>query len=110
MPRAVQTASHDSGWFRMDDDGCFFSLYASNGARAGERRRIDLPPAGNANFDSVQQIIHHLAPHGMAGFVLANGSMSSNQSGEGDIRKALIEADLEDCMVAASTASNLIHK
>jgi type I restriction enzyme M protein len=59
-----------------------------------------LPPAGNANFDSVQQIIHHLAPHGMAGFVLANGSMSSNQSGEGDIRRALIEADLVNCMVA----------
>jgi type I restriction enzyme M protein len=48
----------------------------------------------------VQQFIHHLAPHGMAGFVLANGSMSSNQSGEGDIRRALIEADLVDCMVA----------
>jgi len=44
--------------------------------------------------------IHHLAPSGMAGFVLANGSMSSNQSGEGDIRRAIIEADLVDCMVA----------
>jgi len=48
----------------------------------------------------VQHFIHHLAPHGMAGFVLANGSMSSNQSGEGDIRQKLIEADLVDCMVA----------
>jgi type I restriction enzyme M protein len=48
----------------------------------------------------VQHFIHHLAPHGMAGFVLANGSMSSNQSGEGDIRRAIIEADLVDCMVA----------
>jgi len=48
----------------------------------------------------VQHFIHHLAPQGMAGFVLANGSMSSNQSGEGDIRRALIEADLVDCMVA----------
>ena len=48
----------------------------------------------------VQHFSHHLAPHGMAGFVLANGSMSSNQSGEGDIRRALIEADLVDCMVA----------
>src|SRR5438094_10143103 len=45
-------------------------------------------------------MIHHLAPGGIAGFVLANGSMSSNQSGEGDIRKAMIEADLVDCMVA----------
>jgi type I restriction enzyme M protein len=100
MPCAVQTASHDSGWFRRDDDGWFFSLYVSNGARAGERRRIDLPPAGNANFDSVQHFIHHLAPQGIASFFLANGSMSSNQSSEGDIRRALIEADLANCMVA----------
>src|SRR5262249_3087124 len=56
--------------------------------------------AGNANFAWVQQIISHLAPTGLAGFVLANGSMSSNQSGEGEIRKNLIEADLVDCMVA----------
>jgi type I restriction enzyme M protein len=48
----------------------------------------------------VQHIVHHLAPAGVAGFVLANGSMSSNQSGEGGIRKSLIEADLVDCMVA----------
>jgi type I restriction enzyme M protein len=72
----------------------------------GERLRIDarwkygVPPAGNANFAWVQHIVHHLAPAGVAGFVLANGSMSSNQSGEGEIRKALIEADLVDCMVA----------
>ncbi|HQR53303.1 MAG TPA: class I SAM-dependent DNA methyltransferase [Burkholderiales bacterium] len=58
------------------------------------------PPAGNANFAWVQHFLHHLAPVGIAGFVLANGSMSSNQSGEGEIRKALIEADLVDCMVA----------
>ena len=59
-----------------------------------------VPPAGNANFAWVQHFIHHLAPTGIAGFVLANGSMSSNQSGEGEIRKAIIEADLVDCMVA----------
>jgi len=58
------------------------------------------PPAGNANFAWVQHFIHHLAPTGIAGFVLANGSMSTNQSGEGEIRKAIIEADLVDCMVA----------
>ncbi len=58
------------------------------------------PPAGNANFAWVQHFIHHLAPTGLAGFVLANGSMSSNTSGEGEIRKAIIEADLVDCMVA----------
>jgi len=59
-----------------------------------------VPPAGNANFAWVQHFIHHLAPTGLAGFVLANGSMSSNQSGEGEIRKAIIEADLVACMVA----------
>ena len=58
------------------------------------------PPAGNANYAWVQHFIHHLAPTGLAGFVLANGSMSSNQSGEGDIRKDIIEKDLVDCMVA----------
>ena len=48
----------------------------------------------------MQHFIHHRAPAGMAGFVLANGSMSSNQSGEGEIRRAIIQADLVDCMVA----------
>jgi type I restriction enzyme M protein len=76
---------NDSDWHRADDD---------------VRWRYGVPPKGNANFAWVQHFIHHLAPHGMAGFVLANGSMSSNQSGEGDIRRALIEADLVDCMVA----------
>ena len=76
---------NDSDWFRKDDD---------------VRWQFGIPPKGNANFAWVQHFIHHLAPHGMAGFVLANGSMSSNQSGEGEIRKALIEADLVDCMVA----------
>jgi len=61
-----------------------------------ERRQI----VRNANFAWVQHIIHHLAPTGYAGFVLANGSMPSNQSGEGEIRKNIIEADLLDCMVA----------
>lgn len=59
-----------------------------------------IPPASNANFAWVQHFIYHLAPTGLAGFVLANGSMSSNQSGEGEIRKNIIEADLVDCMVA----------
>jgi len=52
------------------------------------------PPAGNANYARAQCFIHHLAPHGMAGFVLTNGSMSPGQSGEGDIRRTFIEADL----------------
>jgi type I restriction enzyme M protein len=59
-----------------------------------------VPPAGNANYAWVQHFLHHLAPTGLAGFVLANGSMSSNQSGEGEIRKNIVEADLVDCMVA----------
>ncbi|MCO6438133.1 MAG: SAM-dependent DNA methyltransferase [Phycisphaerae bacterium] len=72
----------------------------------GDRLREDVrwkygtPPTGNANFGWVQHFIHHLSPTGLAGFVLANGSMSSNQSGEGDIRKTIVEADLVDCMVA----------
>jgi type I restriction enzyme M protein len=64
------------------------------------RWKYGVPPTGNANFAWVQHFIHHLAPTGVAGFVLANGSMSSNQSGEGEIRKNLIENDLVDCMVA----------
>ena len=72
----------------------------------GDRLREDVrwkfgaPPVGNANYAWLQHIFHHLAPNGTAGVVLANGSMSSNQSGEGDIRKAMIEGDAVDCMVA----------
>ena len=58
------------------------------------------PPAGNANYAWLQHILHHLSPRGQAGVVLANGSMSSNQSGEGDIRRAMVEADVVDVMVA----------
>ena len=68
--------------------------------RDDKRWVYGMPPAGNANFAWVQHFVHHLAPHGIAGFVLANGSMSSNQSGEGEIRKNMIEADLIDCMIA----------
>jgi type I restriction enzyme M protein len=78
---------NDSDWFRKDDD---------------VRWQYGVPPKGNANFAWVQHFIYHLAAQGMAGFVLANGSMSSNQSGEGEIRKALIEADLVDCMFSLS--------
>ena len=76
---------NDSGWFRKDSD---------------PRWKFGLPPQGNANFAWVQHFVHHLSPGGMAGFVLANGSMSSNQSGEGEIRKAIVDGDLVDCMVA----------
>ncbi len=64
------------------------------------RWKYGLPPAGNANFAWVQNFIHHLSHGGIAGFVLANGSMSSNTSGEGDIRKRIIQDDLVDCMIA----------
>jgi type I restriction enzyme M protein len=68
--------------------------------REDVRWQYGVPPKGNANFAWVQHFIHHLAPQGLAGFVLANGSMSSNTSGEGEIRRQIIEADLVDCMVA----------
>ncbi|MFP4106716.1 MAG: N-6 DNA methylase, partial [Phycisphaerae bacterium] len=68
--------------------------------REDKRWQFGTPPTGNANYAWISHIIHHLAPTGVAGFVMANGSMSSNQSGEGDIRRAIIEADLVDCMVA----------
>ncbi|MHB1164366.1 MAG: type I restriction-modification system subunit M [Candidatus Nanopelagicales bacterium] len=58
------------------------------------------PPEGNANFAWVQHFIYHLSPKGTAGFVLANGSLSSKSGGEGDIRRRLVEADLVDCIVA----------
>jgi type I restriction enzyme M protein len=65
-----------------------------------KRWKYGIPPGSNANFAWVQHFLHHLAPTGIAGFVLANGSMSSNQSGEGEIRRNIIEADLVDCMIA----------
>ena len=76
------------------------SDWGGNRLREDKRWKFGIPPTGNANFAWVQHMIHHLAPTGIAGFVLANGSMSSNQSGEGEIRKNIIEADLVDCMIA----------
>ena len=65
-----------------------------------QRWRYGAPPRGNANFAWIQHMVHHLSPRGVAGIVLANGSMSSNQSNEGEIRQNLIENNLVDCMVA----------
>ena len=65
-----------------------------------KRWKYGVPPKRNANFAWVQHIVHHLSPTGTAGFVLANGSMSSSQSAESAIRRGLIEADLVDCMIA----------
>ena len=64
------------------------------------RWKFGVPPKGNANFAWMQHMIHHLAPHGVMGTVLANGSMSSGTGGEGEIRRKIIEAGLVDCMVA----------
>jgi type I restriction enzyme M protein len=64
------------------------------------RWKFGIPPVGNANFAWVQHFIYHLSPVGIAGFVLSNGSMSSNIAGEGEIRKNIIENDLIDCMIA----------
>lgn len=68
--------------------------------REDARWKFGVPPSGNANYAWVQHMMHKLAPSGIAGFVLANGSMSSNTSGEGEIRKQLIEKDMVDCMIA----------
>jgi len=64
------------------------------------RWKYGIPPAGNANFAWLQHMIYHLAPNGSMALLLANGSMSSNTNNEGEIRKAIIEADLVECMVA----------
>jgi type I restriction enzyme M protein len=75
-------------WARSEDD---------------PRWKFGVPPAGNANYAWIQHIISKLAPGGSAGVVMANGSMSSSSSGEGDIRAQLVEADLVSCMVALPT-------
>lgn len=64
------------------------------------RWKYGLPPDGNANFAWLQHMIHHLAPKGVMATVLSNGSLSSNQSGEGEIRQKLVDEDLVDCIVA----------
>ena len=64
------------------------------------RWQYGLPPSGNANYGWMQHMIYHLAPNGVMAMVLANGSLSSDQSGEGDIRRNIINADLVDCIVA----------
>ncbi|MBY5775650.1 SAM-dependent DNA methyltransferase [Rhizobium leguminosarum] len=73
--------------------------------RSDKRWKFGPPPAGNANYAWIQHFIHHLAPPngrggGIAAFVMANGSLSTTTGGEGDIRKAIIEADLVDCIIA----------
>jgi type I restriction enzyme M protein len=77
--------------------------WGGQGLRNDPRWRYGIPPAGNSNYAWIQHFVYHLAPTGVAAFVMANGSMSSNQSGEGEIRKNLIEAEhggLVDCVIA----------
>ena len=79
------------------------SEWGGKGLKDDKRWAFGTPPEGNSNYAWMQHFIHHLAPTGVAAFVMANGSMSSNQSGEGGIRKAFIEAEnggLVDCMIA----------
>jgi type I restriction enzyme M protein len=92
---------NDARWRRFDSSsgGAQFSL-----PPGGERKRKDgstfAVDGGNANYAWILHFLHHLAPHGTAGFVLANGSLTSSTSGEGAIRRAIIEHDLVDCVVA----------
>ena len=67
--------------------------------RKDGRWKYGVPPAGNANYAWIQHFLYHLSPTGQAGFVLAKGSLTSKTSGEGEIRKELIEARLIDCIV-----------
>ena len=94
---ATPTCAPISSWpTRLSD----VSDWGEERLREDRRWQYGIPPKGNYNFAWVQHILHHLAPRGAAGFVLANGSMSSGQSGESEIRRELLEADLVDCMVA----------
>jgi len=76
------------------------SDWYTDALRDDPRWKYGQPPAGNGNYAWIQHFVHHLAPNGVAGFVLANGSLTSKTSGEGDIRKELVEANLVDCIVA----------
>jgi type I restriction enzyme M protein len=76
------------------------SEWGGENLRDDPRWKYGVPPASNANFAWIQHMLHHLSPTGTMATVLANGSLSSKQSGEGDIRKAMVEADLVECIVA----------
>lgn len=79
------------------------SDWGGNRLRQDTRWRFGLPPEGNANYAWLQHIAHHLSPSGSAGIVLANGSLTSNQAGEGGIRRRMVDADLIDCVVSFPT-------
>lgn len=79
------------------------SDWGANKLQDDVRWKYGIPPAGNANFAWLQHMIHHLAKNGRIGMVLANGSLSSQSGGEGEIRKKIINKDLVDCIVAMPT-------
>lgn len=79
------------------------SQWHGEALREDHRWRYGTPPVGNANFAWVQHFLSHLSADGTAGFVMANGSLSSMSGGEGDIRRAIVEADRVDCIVALPT-------
>lgn len=74
--------------------------WGGNRLKQDVRWKFGVPPTRNANYAWLQHIFYHLAPNGIAGVVLANGSMSSTHSGEGEIRKAMVDSDIVDCMIA----------
>ncbi len=76
------------------------SDWFTDALRDDARWKYGQPPANNGNYAWIQHFVHHLAPNGVAGFVLANGSLSSKTSGEGEIRKNMVQANLVDCIVA----------
>ena len=91
----------DWGFSKVKEDVRWaFGTPPAGGARKQKDGSVINVDGGNANYAWIQHFVHHLSPGGTAGFVLANGSMSTNTSGEGEIRKALIEADMVDCMIA----------
>lgn len=79
------------------------SDWGADKLRDDVRWKYGMPPASNANFAWLQHMIHHLAPNGKIGMVLANGSLSSQSGGEGEIRRNIINADLVECIVAMPT-------
>ncbi len=84
------------------------SLWGAEQVKSDARWKWGVPPDGNANYAWIQDFASHLAPDGRAGFVLANGSLTSMTSGEGAIREALIRDDLVDCIVAPACEA-LLH-
>lgn len=76
------------------------SKWGGQRLREDQRWKYGVPPVQNANYAWLQHFLHHVSPTGTVGTVLANGSLSSQQNGEGDIRKAMVEAELVECIVA----------